>query len=215
MRAAMINHITQVALHYRGKVVAWDVVNEAVADGGQALRASPFLQWIGDALHRRRVHRRPRRRSGRAPLLQRLRRRRDGRQVERRLRPGAGNARARRSDRRRRVFRCTPDRRRFAVGGGRRLQHAAAGGARPRRRHQRDGRPDLHRRSGRPKQEVSRHRRTLCGPTLCQAVTVWGVPDKYSWRNGQSCATPRPLLFNDDYTPKPAYAGVVDAFLGI
>ena len=47
MRAAMINHITQVALHYRGKVVAWDVVNEAVADGGQALRATPFAQWIG------------------------------------------------------------------------------------------------------------------------------------------------------------------------
>lgn len=47
MRTAMINHITQVALHYRGKVVAWDVVNEAVADGGQTLRATPFAQWIG------------------------------------------------------------------------------------------------------------------------------------------------------------------------
>ena len=34
------------ALHFRGRVVAWDVVNEAVADGGQALRDS-FLQWLG------------------------------------------------------------------------------------------------------------------------------------------------------------------------
>ena len=24
--------------------------------------------------------------------------------------------------------------------------------------------------------------------SACKAVTVWGVPDKYSWRNGQSCA---------------------------
>ena len=49
---------------------------------------------------------------------------------------------------------------------------------------------------------------------LCLAVTVWGVSDKYSWLNGVSCATPQPLLFDDNYGPKPAYAGVLDAFLG-
>ena len=37
----------------------------------------------------------------------------------------------------------------------------------------------------------------------CRAVTVWGVPDKYSWRNGQSCAAPRPLLFDDNYLQSP------------
>jgi endo-1,4-beta-xylanase len=48
----------------------------------------------------------------------------------------------------------------------------------------------------------------------CKAVTVWGVTDKYSWLNGQTCATPRPLLFDDSYLAKPAYIGVIDAFLG-
>jgi len=50
---------------------------------------------------------------------------------------------------------------------------------------------------------------------FCRAVTVWGVTDKYSWRNGQTCATPRPLLFDDSYLPKPAYMGVMNAFLGL
>jgi endo-1,4-beta-xylanase len=48
----------------------------------------------------------------------------------------------------------------------------------------------------------------------CKAVTVWGVPDKYSWLNGQSCAAPRPLLFDDTYLPKPAYTAVLDALMG-
>jgi endo-1,4-beta-xylanase len=50
---------------------------------------------------------------------------------------------------------------------------------------------------------------------LCLAVTVWGVSDKYSWLNGVSCATPQPLLFDDNYSAKPAYAGALDAFLGL
>jgi endo-1,4-beta-xylanase len=53
----------------------------------------------------------------------------------------------------------------------------------------------------------------VAAPT-CTAVTVWGVPDKYSWRNGQACAMPRPLLFDDNYAPKPAYTGLLDAFSG-
>ena len=50
---------------------------------------------------------------------------------------------------------------------------------------------------------------------LCLAVTVWGVSDKYSWLNGVSCATPQPLLFDDNYGPKPAFTGVLDAFRGL
>ncbi|WP_233512730.1 endo-1,4-beta-xylanase [Micromonospora deserti] len=46
---AMRSHITGVAGHYRGKVVAWDVVNEAFADGGSGgRRDSVFQQRIGD-----------------------------------------------------------------------------------------------------------------------------------------------------------------------
>jgi endo-1,4-beta-xylanase len=50
---------------------------------------------------------------------------------------------------------------------------------------------------------------------LCLGVTVWGVTDKYSWLNGMTCATPQPLLFDDNYLPKPAHAGVMNAFLGL
>src|SRR5690606_13327099 len=47
VRAAMLNHIHQVVTHYRGRVQAWDVVNEAWGDGGTALRDTVFLRYLG------------------------------------------------------------------------------------------------------------------------------------------------------------------------
>jgi endo-1,4-beta-xylanase len=47
LRSAMINHINGVLAHYRGKMVYWDVVNEAFADGTGARRDSN-LQRTGD-----------------------------------------------------------------------------------------------------------------------------------------------------------------------
>jgi len=47
LRSAMINHITRVATYYRGKVFAWDVVNEAFADSGGGRRDSN-LQRTGN-----------------------------------------------------------------------------------------------------------------------------------------------------------------------
>jgi endo-1,4-beta-xylanase len=45
-------HITAVAGHFRGKVVGWDVVNEAISDApggaGRHLRDTPALRAIGD-----------------------------------------------------------------------------------------------------------------------------------------------------------------------
>jgi endo-1,4-beta-xylanase len=48
LRQAMLNHVTQVATHYRGQLYAWDVVNEAFADGSSGARRDSNLQRTGN-----------------------------------------------------------------------------------------------------------------------------------------------------------------------
>jgi len=48
LRNAMLNHVTQVATHYRGQLDSWDVVNEAFDDGGQGARRDSNLQRTGN-----------------------------------------------------------------------------------------------------------------------------------------------------------------------
>ncbi len=48
LRQAMLNHVTQVATYYRGKIHSWDVVNEAFADGNSGGRRDSNLQRTGN-----------------------------------------------------------------------------------------------------------------------------------------------------------------------
>ncbi len=48
LRQAMIDHINGVMAHYRGKIYAWDVVNEAFADGNSGARRDSNLQRTGN-----------------------------------------------------------------------------------------------------------------------------------------------------------------------
>ncbi|WP_407319250.1 endo-1,4-beta-xylanase [Isoptericola halotolerans] len=48
LRQAMLNHVTEVATHYRGKIHSWDVVNEAFADGSSGARRDSNLQRTGN-----------------------------------------------------------------------------------------------------------------------------------------------------------------------
>jgi endo-1,4-beta-xylanase len=48
LRSAMMNHVTRVATHYRGKIHSWDVVNEAFADGSSGARRDSNLQRTGN-----------------------------------------------------------------------------------------------------------------------------------------------------------------------
>jgi endo-1,4-beta-xylanase len=48
LRNAMLNHVRQVATHFRGQVFAWDVVNEAFEDGGSGARRNSNLQQTGN-----------------------------------------------------------------------------------------------------------------------------------------------------------------------
>jgi endo-1,4-beta-xylanase len=54
----------------------------------------------------------------------------------------------------------------------------------------------------------------------CNAITVWGITDQYSFLNArtdlvcQGSEPPRPLLWDDNYQVKPAYDGLLEALAG-
>lgn len=52
---------------------------------------------------------------------------------------------------------------------------------------------------------------------MCQSITVWGLTDDTSWLNQTSSPFPRPeypLLFDASFAPKSSYVAVVEALMG-
>jgi endo-1,4-beta-xylanase len=215
VQAAMINHITQLVTHFRGKVIAWDVVNEAWSDDGGSLRSSVFDQYLGSGFIDQAFQ------AARAAdptvhlyyndygaeglsakaaavyaMVQSMKARGvpiDGVGLQMHVGPADSNPSA--------ADLAANMQRLVALG----LEVVIS-------------ELDVQICSSDFGTQQTRYHSIVAACMAepgCKAVTVWGVPDKYSWLDGRSCATPLPLLFDDNYTRKPAYTGAFNAFLGL
>ncbi|MEO8481400.1 MAG: endo-1,4-beta-xylanase [Acidobacteriota bacterium] len=214
LRLAVTDHIRAAVGHYRGRVRAWDVVNEAVADDGSGLRDTVFRRGLGD---------------GYIAEAFRLAREAD---------PGAmlfyndynGEGTSAKSDR---IYQLVRDLKAAGVpidGVGLQMHVSAS------------GRPSdasiatnmrrladlgvvvaitemdvkINGVAGSPQTRLDAQRaayRAVVGLCVaergCEGVTFWGFTDAHTWITGDS-----PLLYDAQYQPKPAYFGVLDALSG-
>jgi len=215
LRVAFENHIRAVAEHFRGRVYAWDVVNEAIADDGSGLRDTVFRQKLGDQYIA------------------------DAFRIARQADPGAllfyndygGEGLNQKSNR---IYDLVQNLRAQGVpidGVGLQMHVAASSApsdmnvASNMRRlaalglsvniSEMDVRiRDLPAASKFETQRaVYRSIVAVCvAEQRCDGITLWGFTDAYSWIDAQFGADD-PLLFDDQYGAKPAYYGVLDALL--
>jgi endo-1,4-beta-xylanase len=213
-RSAFDRHIRAVAGHYRGRVDAWDVVNEAVADDGSGLRDTVFRQKLGDSYiadaFRLAREADPQARLfyndyGGEGLTAKANRIYDllssllsnGVPID-----GVGLQMHVSANNRPPDDSIAANMRRLA-GLGLAVHisemdvrvNAVPGSQQTRLEAQRTTYHDI-------------VRLCLLEPR-CEAVTFWGFTDLHTWISGDS-----PLLFDAQYAPKPAYTGVLDALRG-
>jgi endo-1,4-beta-xylanase len=213
-RSAVDQHIRAVMSHYRGRIHAWDVVNEAIADSGPSLRDTVFRQKLGDRYIA------------------------DAFRVAREADPSAllfyndygGEGTNAKADR---IYTLVQDLMASGVpidGVGLQMHISASGrpsdaaiAANMRRlaglglivhisemdvRISDTGGTDQSRLEA---QRAAYHDvvRVCVLEPRCEAITFWGFTDAHTWLTGD-----RPLLFDTAYQPKPAYMGVLDALRG-
>lgn len=212
-RRAFEAHITSVAEHYRGRIHAWDVVNEAVADNA-SLRDTVFRRKLGDSYIA------------------------DAFRLARQADPTArlfyndygGEGLNAKADR---IYQLLRDL--LAAGvpiDGIGLQMHISANSRPSdaniaanmRRlaalglilHISEMDVRIGGVSGSEQTRLDAQRaayrdvvRVCVMEPACEAVTFWGFTDAHTWIAGD-----RPLLFDAQYRPKPAYYGVLDALRG-
>jgi endo-1,4-beta-xylanase len=214
LRAAFERHIRTVLAHYRGRVHAWDVVNEAVADGGSSLRDTVFRQKLGDSYIA------------------------DAFRIAREADPGVllfyndygGEGLNAKSER---IYQLVQDleSRGVPIDGVGLQMHISAGG-RPSDAeiaanmarlaglglvvHISEMDVRISNVGGSEQARLDAQRaayynvvRVCRLEPRCEAVTFWGFTDAHTWIAGD-----RPLLFDATYQPKPAWFGVLDALRG-
>jgi endo-1,4-beta-xylanase len=215
LRSAFENHIRSVAEHFRGRVYAWDVVNEAVADDGSGLRDTVFRQKLGDQYIA------------------------DAFRIAHQADPQAllfyndygGEGLSQKSNR---IYDLVQGLRAQGVpidGVGLQMHVTASNPPSEASIASNMGRlaslglwvnisemdvriRDLPAQTKLDTQKSVYH--TIVGVCVaeprCDAVTFWGFTDAHSWIDAQFGADD-PLLFDEQYGAKPAYYGVLDAFL--
>jgi endo-1,4-beta-xylanase len=215
LRAAVAEHVETVARHYRGRIRAWDVVNEAIDDSRPGLRSTPFSREMGDD-YVAEVFRIARRADPDAQLI---------------YNDYGGEGLNRKSDD---VYNLVKDLKQRGLVDGVGLQmHISASGypavAQIQGNIQRLA--DLGLQVNISEMDV-RIRELPAGTKLerqrqvyrevvaacvavprCEAVTFWGFTDAHSWIDSFFGADD-PLLFDEQYRVKPAFYGVEDAYLG-
>ncbi|WAX80333.1 endo-1,4-beta-xylanase [Streptomyces sp. KMM 9044] len=205
LRSAMNNHINQVMAHYRGKIHSWDVVNEAFQDGNSgARRSSPFQDRLGNGFIE---------------------------EAFRTARAADPNAKLCYNDyntdginaKSNAVYNMVRDFKSRGVpidcvGFQSHFNSASPVPSNYRANLQRfaDLGVDVQiteldiEGSGSTQATHYGNVVTAClAVARCTGITVWGIPDKYSWRSGGT-----PLLFDNNYNKKPAYHAVLSALGG-
>jgi endo-1,4-beta-xylanase len=215
------DHILTVVGRYKGRIPIWDVVNEAVADGGSGLRETPWKSLIGDDY---------------VELAFRFAHEADPNALLFYNDYGAEPLNAK-SDA---VYALVKDlvKRGVPVHGVGLQMHISVGDVGPGKsidpkalaeNMQRLGELGLQvqitemdvKFAGKPTEDILRRQagdfrqvlETCLNVKYCTAFITWGVTDRFSWlRDPQFFSNPdvEPLLFDPDYKPKPAYFAVLD-----
>ena len=216
LRIAFEDHIRTVAGHYRRRVYAWDVVNEAIADGQAGLRSTVFSRGLGPD-YVAEAFRLARRADPDAELI---------------YNDYGGEGLNRKSND---IYELVKDLRQRGLVDGVGLQmHVSASSfpaiadiqANIQRLADlglqvnisemdvriRDVAGDQAARLLRQRQVYRDVIAACVTVSRCEAVTFWGFTDAHSWIDG-SFGADDPLLFDEQYRVKPAFYGVEDALL--
>ncbi|MEU9349610.1 endo-1,4-beta-xylanase [Streptomyces griseoloalbus] len=205
LRSAMNNHITQVMTHYRGEIHSWDVVNEAFQDGNSgARRSSPFQDKLGNGFIEE-AFRTARAADPNAKLCYN-----DYNTDGVNAKSNAVYTMVRDFKSRGVPIDCVGFQSHFNSNSPvpsdyqANLQRFADLGVDVQI-------TELDIEGSGPAQATNYGNvtRACLAVTRCTGITVWGIPDKYSWRAGGT-----PLLFDDNYNKKPAYDAVLAALGG-